>query len=96
MEAVERKKISDPFKYFTSYILLCYVSGLIYWFCDVKKTNLNLDEIKSHELSNLLFSGLADFLAFIPLNIYYGDFKQKKEEVKSKAKKKIKKIKSKI
>ena len=76
--------------------MLCYVSGLIYWFCDVKKTNLNLDEIKSHELSNLLFSGLADFLAFIPLNIYYGDFKQKKEEVKSKAKKKIKKIKSKI
>ena len=92
MEAVEIKKISDPFKYFTTYILLCYLSGLIYWFCDVKKTNLNLDEIKSHEFFNLFFSCFADYLAFVPLNYYYKDLKKKEEEeVKSKAKKKDKK-----
>ena len=96
MEAVEIKKISEPFKYFITYILLCYLSGLIYWFCDVKKTNLNLDEIKSHELFNLFFSCFADFLAFVPLSYYYKDLKKKKEEVKSKAKKKDKNDKKEI
>lgn len=57
-------------------LFYCYISGIILYFSDIKKIKINgLDEIKSHELFNLLLSIIADFLGFIP---YYFYFQKKK------------------
>ena len=67
-------RISCKIEFFKKLLVLlvyCYISGIILYFSDIEKIKINrLDIIKSHELFNLLFSAIADSLAFIPLIFY--------------------------
>ena len=59
------------YKKLSELLVYCYISGLILYISDIEKIKIySLDVIKSNELFNLLYSVIADLLAFIPF-IYY-------------------------
>ena len=59
------------YKKFSELLVYCYISGLILYISDIEKIKIySLDVIKSNEFFNLLYSVIADLLAFIPF-IYY-------------------------
>ena len=76
------------YKKLSSLSLLCYMTGLILCFCDIRHTDMNLDDIKNNEHLNLLLSCLADLLGFIPFIIHKRTMKSKKVGKNPKRKKK--------
>ena len=51
---------------FALHLLVCLMAGLVLCFCDIRKSNINFDDIKTNELLNVLLSCIADLFGFIP------------------------------
>ena len=77
-----RKENLRYYKHLSYLLFAFYISGIVSYLCDdIKKTNMNLDIIKSNELFNLLLSCLGDLLAIIPF-IYYKKINRSVKEMK--------------
>ena len=73
----------------SSLLLVCYLTGMILCFCDIKQTNMNLDDIKSHELFNVLLSSLADLLVINEFYLYQKSIKTLEDKAEDKVEDKV-------
>ena len=64
--------------------MICLISGLLLCFCNIRKPDINLDDIKANELLNVLLSCIADLFGFIFLILKRRIMRSKKVTKKKK------------
>ena len=73
--------------YYTNFALhlsVCLMAGLVLCLCDIRKSNINFDDIKTNELLNVLLSCIADLFGFIPFILQIKIMRSEKAKPKKK------------